>query len=162
MAKTQEFYRIGGRLPRYTTKLTTFANGMYLTKQLIPEGFAKVMVNYDIDDTGSNIRPKAGRKKIQAIDFGDSKPGPINVADYLYAYNEQGDEVESTKDVVMSYGSLTDRLKLVGPNTTGSKYSKPFYIAGLRTHTDNNQYEYNEEDGSYSIIKEGTIKNKVQ
>lgn len=162
MAKTQEFYRIGGRLPRYTTKLTTFANGMYLTKQLIPEGFAKVMVNYDIDDTGSHIRPKAGRKKIQAIDFGDSKPGPINVSDYLYAYNEKGDEVESTKDVVMSYGSLTNRLKLVGPNTTGSKYSKPFYIAGLRTHTDNNQYEYNAEDGSYSVIKEGTITEKLE
>lgn len=162
MATTQEFYRIGGRLPRYTTKLTAFSNGMYLTKQLIPEGFAKVMVNYDIDDTGSHIRPKAGRKKIQAIDFDDSKPGPINVSDYLYAYNEAGDEVESTKDVVMSYGSLTDRLKLVGPNTTGSNYSKPFYIAGLRTITDNNQYEYNEEDGSYSVIREGTITEKLE
>lgn len=162
MATTQEFYRVGGRLPRYTTKLTAFSSGMYLTKQIIPEGFAKVMVNYDIDDTGSHIRPKAGRKKLQAIDFGVSSPGPINVSDYLYAYNIAGDEVESTKDVVMSYGTLTDRIKLVGTSTTGSNYSKPFYIAGLRTRTDSTQYEYNEVDGSYDVVKTGSVTEKLE
>lgn len=161
MATTQEFYRLGGRLPRYTTKLTAFSSGMYLTKQLIPEGFAKIMVNYDIDDTGSHIRPKAGRKKIQALDFGDSRPGPVCVSDYLYAYNNEGNEVESTEDVVISYGSLTDRLRLVDSTTTGSKYNKPFYIAGLRTTTDTTQYEYNENDGSYSVVKRGELTEKM-
>ena len=52
MATTSESYKIVGRQPRYTTKLSAFANGMYLTKQVIPEGYARVMVNYDIDDTG--------------------------------------------------------------------------------------------------------------
>ena len=64
MATTQEFYRLGGRLPRYTTKLSAFSNGMYLTQQMIPEGYAKSMVNYDIDDTGTCIRPRAGREVI--------------------------------------------------------------------------------------------------
>lgn len=162
MATTQEFYRLGGRLPRYTTKLTAFSNGMYLTKQLIPEGFAKVMVNYDIDDTGSHIKPKAGRKKIQDISFATSEPGPINASDYIYAYNERGDEVESTQDVVMSYGNLTDKNNLVGANTTGANYDKPFYIAGMRTTTDNSLYEYDEDTGEYSTIEEGTLEEKLE
>ena len=44
------------------------ANGMYLTKQVIPEGYAKKMVNYDIDDTGSYIRPRKGRTLLQTLE----------------------------------------------------------------------------------------------
>jgi hypothetical protein len=162
MASTQEFYRVGGRLPRYTTKLNPFASGMYLTKQVIPEGYAKVMVNYDIDDTGSHIRPKAGRQKIQALDFGESTPGPINVSDYVYAYNSDLLEVESIKDIIMSYGYLTNKDKLVGANTAGGDYDKPFYIAGMKTTTDTNLYELDDETGEYKIIEAGSITEKLE
>ena len=85
MATTQEFYRLGSRLPRYTTKLSTFANGMYLTNQIIPEGYAKIMANYDIDDTGSCIRPRRGREQIQVLDYDSEALGPASLTDYVYA-----------------------------------------------------------------------------
>ena len=88
MATTRKFYRIGDRLPRYTTKLSAFANGMYLTKQVIPEGYARVMINYDIDDTGSNIRPRQGRKKLQTFNYDSPKLGAPTLEDYIYAYTK--------------------------------------------------------------------------
>ena len=86
MARTQEYYRLGSRLPRYTTKLNTFASGMYLTDQTIPEGYAKIMLNYDIDDTGSHIKPRRGREVIQDIPYANRAGtlGSITLTDYIY------------------------------------------------------------------------------
>lgn len=115
MAKTQEFYRLGGRLPRYTTKLDAFANGMYLTEQTIPEGYVRVMCNYDIDDTGSHIKPRRGREVVQNISYRDRHSGalgPITLTDYIYSYkdvtyqNKTIEEVADTQDVAMSHGIL--------------------------------------------------------
>lgn len=105
MATTQEYYRLGSRLPRYTTTLNAFANGMYLTDQTIPEGYVKVMANYDIDDTGSHIRPRAGRELVQHLKYVDTDSlGPASITDYIYSYNKAGDTVEDVQDVVLSYG----------------------------------------------------------
>ena len=163
MAATQEFYRIGGRLPRYTTKLTPFASGMYLTKQVIPEGFAKVMVNYDIDDTGSHIRPKTGRELVQKVHHGHT-PGPLHLVDYLYAYNKDMTEVESTKDVIMSFGRLTTKAELFNedPNNpatvvSGSKYNKPFYLSDMIVIKDTNLYEYDETIEDYKVVTPGEV-----
>lgn len=114
MARTQEYYRLGGRLPRYTTKLNTFANGMYLTDQTIPEGYAKIMVNYDIDDTGSHIKPRRGREVVQNIPYTNrlGTLGPITLTDYIYSYHDVEyngrtiEEVLDTQDVAMSHGIL--------------------------------------------------------
>ena len=114
MAKTQKSYRLGGRLPRYTTKLNAFANGMYLSNHIIPEGFVKAMVNYDIDDTGSYIRPKAGRVKLQDVVQSNTVTlGPVTLNDYIYTYNSAMTVVEDTKDVVFSYGLYTNLLDIV-------------------------------------------------
>ena len=83
MATTSESYKIVGRQPRYTTKLSAFASGMYLTKQVIPEGYARVMVNYDIDDTGSNIKPRPGRKKLQTFNYDSPRLGGVNLVYYI-------------------------------------------------------------------------------
>ena len=114
MARTQEYYRLGGRLPRYTTKLNTFASGMYLTDQTIPEGYAKIMVNYDIDDTGSHIKPRRGREVVQNIPYTNrlGTLGPITLTDYIYSYHDVEyngrtiEEVLDTQDVAMSHGIL--------------------------------------------------------
>lgn len=114
MAKTQKSYRLGGRLPRYTTKLNAFANGMYLSNHIIPEGFVKAMVNYDIDDTGSYIRPKAGRVKLQDVAQSNTVTlGPVTLNDYIYTYNSDMTVVEDTKDVVFSYGLYTNLLDII-------------------------------------------------
>ena len=67
MATTQKYYRLGQRKPRNVTKLTTFNKGMYITNQVLPEGYAKHMVNYDINATGTHLTPKRGRKLIQVV-----------------------------------------------------------------------------------------------
>lgn len=85
MAKTQESYRLGSRNQRFTTKLNAFANGMYLTEQVIPEGYVKKMINYDIDATGSHIKPRRGRKVVQTI-TPDFEPDLYNEQDPLNGF----------------------------------------------------------------------------
>ena len=149
MATTQESYKQRGRLPRYTTKLNAFANGMYLTNQIIPEGFVKAMVNYDIDDTGTNIKPRRGREMVQTLDYKNAKLGPVTLTDYLYAYNEDQVEIESIQDVVVSYGNYTALSDVV--DVQGVVDTKPIYLCKMHVDEDNNIYD--DEGG---IINEGT------
>lgn len=118
MAKTQRYYRLGQRNPRYTTKINPFSSGMYLTNQVLPEGYAKYMVNYDIDDTGSHIKPKRGRRVKQDIDFGpNNKLGPVTLTNYLYLYNSDRTEIVDVMDVVLSYGFLIRPSEIIEDNT---------------------------------------------
>ena len=157
MATTQESYRQGGRLPRYSTKLSAFSNGMYLTNQVIPEGYAKMMVNYDIDDTGSNITPRNGRKMQDLLFFETNKLGPVTMTDYIYALNETETEVESVKDIVLSLGEYTAISDVIS-DPSYSKYNK-VYLSSLTEIVDDRVYTYNEETGEWvPNTTEGTVK----
>ena len=157
MATTQESYRVGGRLPRYSTKLSAFSNGMYLTNQVIPEGYAKMMVNYDIDDTGSNITPRNGRKMQDSLLFESNKLGPVTMTDYIYALNETETEVESVKDIVLSLGEYTAISDVIS-DPSYSKYNK-VYLSSLTEIVDDRVYTYNEETGEWVLnTTEGTVK----
>ena len=147
MAKTQEFYRLGGRLPRYTTQLSSFANGMYLTNQVIPEGYARVLINYDIDATGSHIKPRRGRLKTDVIEYDASKLGAASVSDYLYVYNPELTEIVETKDVVLSYGLFTKLTDL----TPNAEDKKAYYITNLIETIDENFYVQNPETNEYEV-----------
>lgn len=152
MATTQEFYRLGGRLPRYTTKLSAFSNGMYLTQQMIPEGYAKSMVNYDIDDTGTCIRPRAGREVIQTIPFDSKVLGAASITDYIYAYNEDESEVTSLKDMVLSYGLYTKLDTLV--TAESAKNTRPIYISSMTRELDESLYDL-DENQQWVVRQEG-------
>lgn len=152
MAMTQEFYRLGGRLPRYTTKLSAFSNGMYETQQMIPEGYAKSMVNYDIDDTGTCIRPRAGREIIQTIPFDSKVLGPASITDYIYAYNTDETEVTSLKDIVLSYGLYTKLDTLV--SVDAAKDTRPIYIASMTREVDESLYDAGDQ-GDWILRQEG-------
>lgn len=153
MAKTQKSYRLGRRNPRYTTKLNTFANGMYLTNQIIPEGYAKVMVNYDIDDTGSHIKPRWGRESIQVLDYTSPELGPAHLTDYVYAYNADKTIVEDIKDIVLSYGRYTSLIDL-SPTMAGVTYKRSIYISKMDAHEDNTFY--NKVNDEWIVIEQGT------
>ena len=158
MATTQESYKQKGRLPRYTTKLNAFANGMYLTNQIIPEGFVKAMVNYDIDDTGTNIKPRRGRELVQNVEYDSPTLGAATLTDYVYAYNKENVEVESIQDIVASYGLYTDMKDVVNlPDSTGFK---PVYLCKMAITEDTNIYETGAEEGEYVVAQEGTITDK--
>lgn len=155
MAKTHKSYRLTGRLPRYSTVTSAFANGMYLTNQDIPEGYTKTMINYDIDDTGSNIKPRRGRNKVQVLDYnGEKKLGAVTLTDYIYSYNKTENEINDLKDLVLSYGEYTD-LSIYSHNVD---YNKPIYTAGISTTIDSNVYAKDENDEWY-IVEPGTITN---
>lgn len=150
MARTAKTYRNQGRNPRYTTKMQTMSNGMYLTKQVIPEGYAKKMVNYDIDDTGSYIRPRKGREVLQVLNYPNAQLGPATLADYLYAYRHDVREVENTEDLVLSsglYGNPNEMFDLTSPINVA-----PLYIASMKDVLDTNVYDDNDD-----IISPGTI-----
>ena len=152
MATTQEFYRLGGRLPRYTTKLSAFANGMYETQQMIPEGYAKSMVNYDIDDTGTCIRPRAGREVIQTVPFESKVLGPASITDYIYAYNTDETEVTALKDIVLSYGLYTKLDSLV--SVDAAKDTRPIYVASMTREVDESLYDAGDQ-GDWILRQEG-------
>ena len=154
MATTRKFYRIGDRLPRYTTKLSAFANGMYLTKQVIPEGYARVMINYDIDDTGSNIRPRQGRKKLQTFNYDSPKLGTPTLSDYIYAYTKDEKEVTGVRDLVASYGLYTKISDLVSLDKVN--YKRPVYVSFMKHITDNSVAEFSEEEG-YVVTSPGEV-----
>ena len=154
MAVTQEFYRNRVRNPRFSTKLTPMSNGMYLTDQTIPEGFARVMVNYDVDDTGSNIRNREGRELLQSVKYpGKHKLGPMHLTDYIYAYNEAGTEVDSIKDLLMTYGKYS-KLDLYTNNLVPipDSLNKAYYVSKIEVTTDDNFYD--EED---NIVQVGDV-----
>lgn len=154
MAVTQEFYRNRVRNPRFSTKLTPMSHGMYLTDQTIPEGFARVMVNYDVDDTGSNIRNREGRELLQSVNYpGKHKLGPMHLTDYIYAYNEAGTEVDSIKDLLMTYGKYS-KLDLYTKNLVPipESLNKAYYVSKIEITTDDNFYD--DED---NIVQVGDV-----
>lgn len=142
MAVTQEFYRTRMRNQRFSTKLNPMSSGMYLTDQTIPEGFARVMVNYDVDDTGSNIRNREGRDLLQSILYdGNHKFGPMHITDYIYAYNQERTEVESIKDLLMTYGNYSKLDDYTdGRIPVSSEFNKTNYIGKIDVTVDDNFY----------------------
>lgn len=158
MASTQEFYRLRGRNVRYSTQLQSLAKGMYLTGQNMPEGFAKVMVNYDIDDTGSCIKTRKGRNLHLAIPYsGYHRLGKMHLTDYIYTYNEANTEVEDIKDLLMSFGTYgrainyTDETFIDLPDMA----SVPMFVSKIKITTDTNIYEGD------TVIEPGTITSKT-
>ena len=158
MASTQEFYRLRGRNVRYSTQVQSLSKGMYLTGQNIPEGYAKVLVNYDIDDTGSCIRTRKGRNLHIAIPYeGYHRLGKMHTTDYIYTYNNAGDEVEDIKDVLMSfgkYGYIRDYLDGQEIQIPGD-VNVPMFVSKVTLNTDTTIY-----DGE-TVVVPGEVTTKV-
>lgn len=144
MATTTKFYRLRGRNVRNSTQLQSMANGMYLTDQNIPEGFAKVMVNYDIDTTGSCIRTKKGRNLHETKLYEGDKYnlGPMHLTDYIYTYNQNISEINDIKDLLMSFGKYSKLSDYIDPTqiTIPADHDKAGYMSKLIINTDNNIY----------------------
>jgi hypothetical protein len=142
VATTTKFYRLRGRNVRNSTQLQSMANGMYLTDQNIPEGFAKVMVNYDIDTTGSCIRTKKGRSIHDVLHYPEHgimyttyNLGRMHLTDYVYTYDYNSEEINDIKDVVLSfgkYGKLSDFIDTsVKPDLIPPEHSGYGYLSDL-------------------------------
>jgi len=159
MATTQKFYRLRKRNVRISTQLSSMSNGMYLTNQNIPEGYAKVMVNYDIDDTGSCIKTRKGRELLTTIPYaGKHHLGRMHITDYIYTYNNAADEVEDIKDLLMSFGNYSKISNYVNPSdlTPPESLSAPMCITRFTLRTDSNIY-----DDDDHVIQPGTITTEV-
>lgn len=158
MATTQKFYRLRQRNVRYSTQFQSISKGMYLTDQIMPEGFSKVLVNYDIDDTGSCIKTRKGRNLHDTIPYaGHNRLGKMHITDYVYTYNEPADEVEDIKDLIMSLGTYGFIREYVGDATIDIPdfAQVPMFVSNTKITTDTNVY-----DGE-TIVEPGTITTAV-
>jgi hypothetical protein len=131
---------------------------MYLTNQNIPEGYAKILVNFDIDDTGSCIKSRKGRKLHLTVPYaGYHKLGALHVADYLYTYNSEGTDITDIKDIIMSfgtYGSVTDYLDghVISEQ---DNVKEPVFVSKFKLNIDTNVY-----DDQKQIVHPGEITTK--
>lgn len=107
MATAAKNYRKTGRLPRAITKLSTFMNGMFYTEQIVPDGYAKTLINYDIDYTGNCLRPKMGR--VQYADIDNDYHTYMNL-EYQYNVNVFDSSYDTTGliEVVTGFGHYTN------------------------------------------------------
>jgi len=149
VAKTTKFYRLRARNVRYSTKLQSLSRGMYLTDQNMPEGYAKVLVNYDLDDTGACIKTRKGRSLHKAIGYlGNHKLGRMHITDYIYTYDDSEEEIIDIKDLIMSfgyYGKIKDFLpesQLVVPEENDI----PYFVSKIDITRDTNVYEWVEDE----------------
>lgn len=159
MAATQEFYRLRGRNVRFSTQLQSLAKGMYLTDQNMPEGYAKVLVNYDIDDTGSCIKTRKGRNLHISIPYeGFHRLGKMHLTDYLYTYNEAGDEVTDIKDILMSFGTYSHIADYLNgaPIEIPKAEQVPMFVSNVTINTDTTIYDENDQ-----VIEPGTVTTEV-
>ena len=158
MATTTKYYRLRQRNQRISTKFQSISKGMYLTDQLMPEGFAKVLVNYDIDDTGSCVKTRKGRNLHDTIPYaGHNKLGKMHITDYVYTYTESAEDVEDIKDLIMSLGTYGFIREYVGDATIDIPdfAQVPMFISNIKITTDTNVY-----DGE-TIVEPGTITTAV-
>lgn len=145
---TRGNYKLVGRQARNATQLQNFANGVYVTSQVVPEGYAKLLVNYDIDDTGSFIRPKAGRTNLQNEQMSNN-PGSAHISNYIYRIHNDGsvpddDRNEGVatdlKDLVLSFGVYKKLTDLIPLEDAKGKIES-FYMANFTEIKDNSVYD---------------------
>lgn len=159
MATTQEFYRLRSRSVRIPTQLQSVSNGMYLTNQNMPEGYVKVLVNYDIDDTGSCIKTRKGRSLLTTIPYaGKHRLGKMHLTDYIYTYNETATEVDDIKDLLMSFGHYSKIENYISPQdlVPPANLNVPMCITRFTINTDTNVYDDDDQ-----IITPGQITTEV-
>lgn len=182
MATTQRTYKYRARNPRMTATLSAFARGMYLTEQNLPDAYVKVMANYDIDNTGTNIKPKQGRRLFQTIPLSSTYSfSTPSIMDYVYLYKEAADDIIDTVDVALDtqcaglvYNYTTNQFEKIS-NTTDSgiaggilndayAFDKRIINAKFDVYTvsNNELYTINQgaEDNAHAIARKALRKNE--
>lgn len=122
MTTTTLSYRLRQRNQRTLTQPCTYSYGMFYTDFVVPEKYAKVLVNYDINDSSGALSTRAGKinetvllKDIfgnseQTADLTASEYGEPHLTDFLYASKADNfdltetPEVEGLYDTVFSFG----------------------------------------------------------
>ena len=57
---TQQQFKNSSRSPRTVNTEETFTGGMHYTDSPLMDSYAKLLVNYDIDDSGNILSPRPG------------------------------------------------------------------------------------------------------
>lgn len=170
MALTTSYKR--GRGPRAASKHSVFNKGMFYGDQLIPEGYAKVLVNYKVNDTGDALYARPGREIAQQVivdsfDYHSvsKELGEMHLTEYLY--QKINEEMELT-DTLFSFGKFYDGLNTTVqayfPDTTVAEIiNKPAYYlnysiepASAATPVTAKHGWFSYKSGSEMIVKSAT------
>lgn len=122
MTTTTLSYRNRQRNTRTLTQPCTFNAGMFYTDFIVPDKYAKVLVNYDINDSSGALATRAGKinetvllkdifnDNVQASHLTSSEYGEPHLTDFLYASKADNfdltdaPEIEGLYDTVLSFG----------------------------------------------------------
>lgn len=144
MATTQKAYKRAQRLSRYVTQLPPFIKGMFWSDQIIPDGFAKAIVNLDISDTNNYLKPRAGYVSQTGIVLDREQLGRPHLLKDLYYFDDAEDPTtyKGLKTVVLSFGKEDSN-----------------YITNNYWHEDSeeqtNNYSSTKEQGFAFVINDG-------
>jgi len=112
-------YRLRQRNQRTLTQPCTYSLGMFYTDFVVPDKYAKVLVNYDINDSSGALATRPGKtnetvllKDIFRINTGltSSEYGEPHLTDFLYASKAdnfdltEAPKIEGLYDTVLSFG----------------------------------------------------------
>lgn len=119
MTTTTLSYRNRQRNTRSLTQPCTFSAGMFYTDFIVPDKYAKVLVNYDINDSSGALATRAGKinetvllKEVYSSPdiITTSEYGEPHLTDFLYASKADNfdladaPEIEGLYDTVLSFG----------------------------------------------------------
>ena len=122
MTTTTLSYRLRQRNQRTLTKPCTYSAGMFYTDFVVPEKYAKVLVNYDINDSSGALATRPGKLNevvlLKDVRVNSDDEGTIDIAEYGephltdFLYTSKADdydlqkipEIEGFYDTVLSFG----------------------------------------------------------
>ena len=130
MGLTQK-YKQTQRQVRVQTNESNYAKGMWFTDAPLPEGYSKVLVNYDIDPLSGALKP---RKGFRTIGFAAPRV-PEELEDAAGLYTALGSKICSVSSSV-DPREITRKTQTIVYNTT----SKHINVLTCRPELTNNTY----------------------
>lgn len=146
-------YRLRQRNQRTVTTPCTYNAGMFYTDFVVPEKYAKVLVNYDINDSSGALTTRPGKinetvllkdiygNPTEASDLTSSEYGEPHLTDFLYTSKadnfdlSDAPEIEGLYDTVLSFGKPMKMNDVIPANVLSDKIKDRLCIAAAYNTT---------------------------
>ena len=153
MTTTTLSYRLRQRNQRTLTQPCTYSLGMFYTDFVVPEKYAKVLVNYDINDSSGALATRPGKLNevvlLKDVRVNSDDEGTIDIAEYGephltdFLYTSKADnfdlqhtpEVEGFYDSVLSFGKPMKMSDVIPANVLSENIRDKMCIAAAYKST---------------------------
>jgi len=146
-------YRLRQRNQRTLTQPCTYSLGMFYTDFVVPDKYAKVLVNYDINDSSGALATRPGKLNevvlLKDVRVNSDDEGTIDIAEYGephltdFLYTSKADnfdlqhtpEVEGFYDSVLSFGKPMKMSDVIPANVLSENIRDRMCIAAAYKST---------------------------